>query len=99
MSATQPADFLLFYDYVKDMVERRDPYRSEHRARITAQLDAGSILAAGAYGNPVHGGLFAFQNVTRAHVEEFVAGDPYVAAGLVEAHRIEPWAIVPGSAG
>lgn len=98
MDSNQPSDFLLFYDYVEDVVERRDPYRAEHRARITAELDAGRAVAAGAYGDPVRGGLFVFKNVTRAHIEEFVAGEPYLAAGLIVDHRIEPFAAVPSSA-
>lgn len=98
MDSNEPSDFLLFYDYVEDVVERRDPYRAEHRGRIQAELDAGRMVVGGAYGDPVRGGLFAFRNVTHAHVDEFAAGDPYLAAGLIEAHRIEPLTAVPSSA-
>jgi uncharacterized protein YciI len=87
--------FLLLYDYVEDMAERRGAYRDGHLERIRAERDAGHLLMAGALGDPVPtGAALVFSGVDRAHVEAFVAGDPYVGAGLVTAHRIEPWKLV-----
>jgi hypothetical protein len=43
---------ILFYEYVKDMAERRGPYREAHLARIHSERDAGRIVMAGALGNP-----------------------------------------------
>ena len=51
-------------------------------------------MIAGALGDPPRGALFGFAVDDPARVEEFVAADPYVAAGLVTAHRIEPWTVV-----
>jgi uncharacterized protein len=49
-------------------------------------------VIAGATGVPPSGGLFAFREA--ADAEAFAAEDPYTAAGLVTAQRIEPWAVV-----
>ena len=83
---------LLTYDYVADVLERRAPHREGFRAAIAEAYAAGDLRIAGVVGDPPHGGLFAFTN--RAAAEAFLARDPYVAAGLVTSHRIEPWNVV-----
>ncbi len=86
---------LLIYEYVPDMAERRGPYRAAHLAQIREQLDAGHLTQAGALGDPdPTGGAFVFEGVDRSVIEAFVAADPYVAAGLVPAYRIEVWKLV-----
>lgn len=84
---------LLLYEYVPDMLERREPYRDPHRARIAAEREAGRIVAAGAF-DPPTGGALVFKGVDREHVEAFVAGDPYLQAGLITSWRVWPWAIL-----
>jgi uncharacterized protein len=86
---------ILFYEYVKDMLERRGPYRDAHLARIGAERDAGRIVIAGALGDPPTGAAIVFgDGVAVGDIEAFAAADPYVEAGLVTARRIEPWALV-----
>lgn len=85
---------LLIYDYVGDILERRDPYRPGHLANIQAHVDAGTVVLAGAMGDPVHGGLIVFADVDQAVVERFVAADPYMDAGLIVGWRVEPWTVV-----
>ena len=85
---------LLLYDYVDDMAERRGPYREAHLDRIRGEQEAGRLMMAGALGDPPTGGPLVFRGVDREHVQAFVDGDPYVAAGLVTASRIEPWKLV-----
>ncbi len=85
---------LLLYAYVEDMAERRAPHREAHLAKIKAEQDAGHVTLAGALGDPPHAGAIVFKDVDRAHIEAFVNGDPYVQAGLVTTHRIEPWRLV-----
>ncbi len=86
--------WIVLYDYVDGMAEKRTPHRERHLARIHAERDAGHLLIAGAYGDGPDGGAFGFRGVDRKHVEEFVAGDPYVEAKLVVKHTIEPWKLV-----
>lgn len=83
---------LLHYDYVENIVERRAPHREAHLAYARAWKDDGRIVAAGAVGDPPIGALFVFAG--DADPEAFAAEDPYVQAGLVAAHRVEPWNVV-----
>ena len=84
----------LGYEYVPHIVERRPPFREAHLAHIRSWHERGELVIAGALGDPPVGALFGFDVADRARVEEFVATDPYVVAGLVASTRIEPWAIV-----
>jgi len=91
--ATGP-HLLLLYDYVEDILQRRPPHREAHLARIAQWIGEGGMLAAGPVGDPPTGALFVFGDIPEAEVEAFAEGDPYVAAGLVTAHRITPWTVV-----
>lgn len=81
--------YLLLYDYVEDMAERRGPYRETHLTRIRAGQDEGRILLAGALGDPPHGAAIVFKGATRNEVEQFAQDDPYVEAELVTKWYIE----------
>ncbi|MBJ7329474.1 MAG: hypothetical protein JHC95_06230 [Solirubrobacteraceae bacterium] len=85
---------LLTYDYVDGILEKRGPFRDEHLANITAQVQAGRLLSAGAVGDPPTGALFVWTAEAADAIEGFVAADPYVRNGLVPAHRVEPWTVV-----
>ncbi len=89
-----PSDQLLLYSYVEDVLERRGPHREAHLAHLQAERDAGRLLIAGAYGDPVRGAAIGFHEVTRDQVERFVAEDPYQRAGLIVSHEIHPWKLV-----
>ena len=84
----------LTYDYVPDVLERRAPHREAHLGHIAEWHERGELLIAGAVGDPPHGAFFAFAVEDPARVEEYVAADPYVEAGLIAAHRVEPWTVV-----
>jgi uncharacterized protein len=83
---------LLRYEYVPDILERRDPHRPGHLDAIRRFHADGRIVVAGAVGDPVNGGLLAFRDA--ADAQAFMAEDPYVAAGLVVSHDVEPWTVV-----
>jgi uncharacterized protein len=85
---------ILFYDYVADIADRRGPHRAAHLQRIAAEREDGHVIMAGALGDPPHGAAIVFRGVDRDHIEEFARTDPYVAAGLVTARRIERWNLV-----
>ena len=84
--------FILFYDYVDDIAERRAPHRDAHLALLRAAHADGDLVMAGAIGDAPHGGVLVFRSAEAA--ERFSDADPYGAAGLVTARRIEPWNIV-----
>ncbi len=88
------AHHILFYDYVEDVLERRDPYRQGHLARIAAEREAGRVVMAGAIGDPPHGAVIVFRGVSPDEIKAFAAADPYVQAGLVSTRRIERWNVV-----
>jgi len=90
--------FLLFYDYVENIVERRAPYREAHLGLVRAYVARGEVVLAGALADPVDGAAFVFKVDDKTGVEGFVAKDPYVADGLVTEWRIREWTVVVGSA-
>jgi uncharacterized protein YciI len=86
--------FVLFYDYVDDIVDKRAPHRDAHLARINSWRDDGKLVLAGAMGKPPHGAALIFDVEDEAEVERFADEDPYVLAELVTSRRIEPIALV-----
>lgn len=84
---------VLFYEYVPDIVDRRGPHRDAHLERLRGWAADGRMVAAGALGDPPTGAAIIFRVDDPADIEEYVAGDPYVTAGLVTAWRVEPWAL------
>jgi uncharacterized protein YciI len=91
------AYYILFYDYVPDMVTRREPVRPEHLAHARSFFERGFLRQAGAYGDTADGAVLVFESDTEAPVEEFIRGDPYVEAGLVTKWRVRPWNVVIGA--
>jgi uncharacterized protein YciI len=85
---------LLRYDYVPDMLERRGPYRESHLTRIRENMEAGTIVMAGALGDPPRGAAIVLRGVDEDWIEQFVLGDPYVEAGLVTGWQSEVWKVV-----
>jgi len=86
--------YVLFYDYVEDIAERRGPHREAHLAHLGRWRDEGRLVLGGAVGEPLHGGMIVFRVDDPEEVEAFVTGDPYVQNGLVASHRTEPWNVV-----
>jgi uncharacterized protein len=85
---------MLLYTYVSDILERRGPYREAHLQRIRAEQRSGRVTHAGALGTPPNGGAMVWLNTPVAEIEAFAQTDPYNAAGLITAWRIEPWTLV-----
>ena len=88
--------WLLFYDYVEDIVERRAPHREAHLGRARDALARGELLMAGALADPVDGAVFVFQGDDAGAPEQFARDDPYVQNGLVTSWRVRPWNVVVG---
>jgi uncharacterized protein len=84
--------YILFYDYVADILERRSPYREEHLGKIRAGKEAARILMAGPLGDPPYGAAIVFGD--RAQAEDFARADPYVENGLVTAWHVHVWTLV-----
>lgn len=86
--------FLLRYEYVPEILEKRGPFRAEHLARATAAKEAGSVVMGGALVDPPDSALFIFKAADKREVEEFVQADPYVKNGLVPSYSIREWMVV-----
>lgn len=88
--------FLLQYDYVPDVLEKRGPYREGHLGLAKELISAGKCLSGGPTSPPgaavPTGALFIFSD--REAAEHFVAQDPYVANGIVTGHSIQEWTVV-----
>ena len=89
--------WLLMYDYVEDILERRTPHREAHLGLAAAAHARGELLLAGAVGDPVDGAVFVFVGDDAGAAARFVEGDPYVENELVTSWRIRPWNVVVGN--
>ncbi|HEY1540571.1 MAG TPA: YciI family protein [Solirubrobacteraceae bacterium] len=87
-------NFVLIYDYVADISERRGPHRAAHLGHANDWKDEGRLISGGALGSPPTGALFVFSVDGPWEVETFVLEDPYVTNDLVTGHRILPWTVV-----
>ncbi len=86
--------YLLFYDYIEGVVERRAPLREGHLGIAKRYLERGELLLAGALNDPTDGAVLVFND--RASAEAFAREDPYVLNGLVTSHHIREWNVVVG---
>ena len=89
--------WLLLYEYVDGILERRRPFREAHLALARDAQAKGVLLHAGAVGDPVDSALFVFKSGDDQVVREFVEDDPYVREGLVTGWTIRPWNVVIGA--
>ncbi len=85
---------LLLYDYVADILERREPHCEAHLALVRRWKDDGRLLMAGPLGDPPQGAAFVFGLDDPEAVKGFVEADPYVEAGLVSSWRAESWKVI-----
>lgn len=88
--------FLLRYESVPDIMERRGPFRAEHLAQLKQLESQGHLLLAGAYVGEPPGAVFIFQGETDAAAQAFAKSDPYVTAGLIERWTVREWTTVVG---
>ena len=88
--------YVLLYDYVKDVAERRAPLRQTHLGLLNKLKDEGKVLMAGAWNDPLDGAAFIFKGPDKTVVESFVKADPYVVNGLVTQWRVREWNVVVG---
>lgn len=87
--------YLLHYDYVPDVLEKRGPHREGHLGLAKELIAEGKCLSGGPTGTPgavvPSGALFIFLEKDAA--EQFVSRDPYVSAGIVTGYSIKEWVV------
>ncbi|OEU20961.1 hypothetical protein FRACYDRAFT_164376, partial [Fragilariopsis cylindrus CCMP1102] len=88
--------YLLRYDYIPDVLEKRDPYREGHLGLAKQFIADGTCLSGGPTGDVgmeiPSGALFIFTDAESA--KAYAASDPYVLNGIVTGHTIEEWNVV-----
>jgi uncharacterized protein YciI len=88
--------FLLFYDYIPDVLDRRPQFRGAHLKHAWAAQQRGEIVVAGALADPVDGALLMFAGEDKSVAEDFARADPYVTGGLVANWHVREWTTVVG---
>lgn len=86
--------FLLTYGYQD--TDLRAARRDEHVAYLNQLEDAGSLVAAGPYGD-LSGGTILYRADTEAEVEALVAGDPYTRFDVTKDRHLREWKVTVGS--
>lgn len=83
--------YALHYTY-DDRADERAALRPAHLAHFRALAAQGRCPALSRYTDDLQPGALIILDVeSREDVEAIVAGDPYVIAGLVPAHKIRAW--------
>jgi len=90
--------YILSYNYVPDVLEKRGPYREDHLKLANNMIESGKCLSGGPSGEvgmkvPT-GAFFIFTDLDAA--KEYVKMDPYVSGGIVTSHAIQEWNVVVG---
>ena len=88
---------ILRYNYVDNMVEKRNPFRKAHISHIQSYSSTNKIKMAGAVGNAEEG-LFIFNgSVSKEEIASFYKNDPYFQNNLVAKYSISDYTVVSGS--
>jgi len=98
MASVTPKLYVLQYDYVENVLEKRAPYREAHLAAFGKQVQNGNLILGGVINYPPTGALIIFRNLTVDDIEQFVQQDPYVINGIVTKYTIQPYIATTGDA-
>ncbi|KAJ8552581.1 hypothetical protein ON010_g9965 [Phytophthora cinnamomi] len=93
-SAADKKFYILRYEYVGDILERRGPFRAEHLERAVSAKKDGHVVMGGALVDPPDAGVFVFNVADKQLVEDFAKDDPYVLNDLVTSYSIREWTVV-----
>ena len=64
--------FILFYDYVENIVERRALFREAHLTHVRDYVERDELVLGGAFASPADGAAIVFKLDSAAQIEEFV---------------------------
>ncbi|KAF4029779.1 YCII-related domain-containing protein [Phytophthora infestans] len=93
-TATDKKYYILRYEYVGDILDRRGPFRAEHLERAVSAKKDGHVVMGGALVNPPDAGVFVFNVADKQTIDDFVKADPYVLNDLVSSYSIREWMVV-----
>ncbi|KAG6612232.1 Dimeric alpha-beta barrel [Phytophthora cinnamomi] len=86
--------FILRYEYVANILERRVPFRSQHLEHALGAKKNGHLVMGGALANPPDAAVIVFTAADKQIVEDFAREDPYVRNDLVTSYSIREWTVV-----
>eukprot|EP00985_Skeletonema_marinoi_P024585 scaffold17210_cov139-Skeletonema_marinoi.AAC.1 len=93
-----PKRYLLNYEYIPDVLEKRGPYREGHLGLAKEMAAEGTCVSGGPFNPPgsdiPNGALFVF--TTKEAAEKFAAEDPYIEGGIVTKSTISEWTVAIG---
>ncbi|MEO8437014.1 MAG: YciI family protein [Chloroflexota bacterium] len=106
MTTDRPADiaieptWLIEATYAPDAAETRVPFRGRHLARLAELIDAGVVVAAGAFAD-VSASIVIVRAADEAAALDIARGDIYLANGVWVELRARPFGLVvrTGAAG
>lgn len=78
--------YILTYNYVDDMINRRTPYRDAHIAHAK-EFEGKGLLLGGALQNPVDTGILLF-DASEKDVVQYAENDPYMKNGLIKSYTV-----------
>jgi uncharacterized protein YciI len=82
--------YVVLYESADDVAAKAPAHFPAHRVRIDEFHARGEILMVGTFADPqTQGSMAVFP--TRETAEAFVAGDPFVAHGVVRRYEIREW--------
>ena len=99
-TATIEPTWLIEATYAPDAAESRVPFRGRHLARLAELMDAGVVLAAGAFAD-VSASIIVVRAADEAAALDIARSDIYMANGVWVEVRARPFGLVvrPGAAG
>ena len=99
-NATIEPTWLIEATYAPDAAETRVPFRGRHLARLVELMDAGIVVAAGAYAD-VSASIVVVRAADEGAALEIARSDIYMANGVWVEVRARPFGLVvrPGAAG
>lgn len=90
---------ILQTNYAPNTLEKRVPFREQHLQAGQTQVDAGKLILAGPYGDPVEGGMFVWKDSTEQvlqEIEAYVKADAYFINGFITSWSIKPYTVLVG---
>ena len=88
--------WLLEYQYVDNMLEKRGPVRQKHFDHTKSYIENETLLCGGALVPAIDRGVIVFRTNDKCLVEDFAKNDPYVKAGLITKWTVTEWMLVVG---
>lgn len=86
--------YVLTYEMNPERASAAQTHFPAHKLRLDSFHAAGTLLLVGPFEDPKDGAMGVF--TTREAAEDFVAGDPFVANGVVARWAIRGWREVLG---